>query len=102
MDLTSQIQDELLLQDLSLAYCELTSMLFMTTHTSPKMTRGATGQNKKERNLSIEMKRVGDYVIQALQGTVAYLLYFLPFLSRPCMLTLFVFFFYNRSRRLNP
>lgn len=64
-------------------------MLFMTTHASPKMTRGAAGHNKKERNLNIEMERVGDYVIQALQGTVASPFYiFLLGLDRS-LLTLF-------------
>ncbi|KAF8323059.1 hypothetical protein DL93DRAFT_618999 [Clavulina sp. PMI_390] len=53
-----------LLQDLSLAYCELTSLLLLAA------PPGSKRASKKDRNIEREMERVGDYVIEGLNGRV--------------------------------
>lgn len=57
-----------MLHGLSLAYCELITLLALATQKSRTKIKRAGGI--KDFKLNDEMERVGDYVIQTLQGQV--------------------------------
>jgi hypothetical protein len=61
-------QWEQFLHELSLAYCELTALLALTTQKSRTMVKSASAS--KDFKLNDEMERVGGYVIQTLQSQV--------------------------------
>ena len=64
------IQSEQLLQDLSLAYCELTSLLVLPTSSEIADRKATLIKTNRSNVLAIQVERVAEYVTQALQGQV--------------------------------
>ena len=65
------------MQDLSLVYCELIALLSLaapegTAGTSVSGTKPKRDKEKERRlDSNVEMERVGDYVVHALEGQVS-------------------------------
>jgi pre-rRNA-processing protein IPI1 len=63
-------QSEQLLQDLSLAYCELTSLLVLPTGSEIPSGKGVSMKVHQTNVLAIQVERVAEYVTLALEGQV--------------------------------
>ncbi|KAJ7110117.1 hypothetical protein C8R44DRAFT_634671 [Mycena epipterygia] len=64
-----EIKAEQIFQALNLIYCELTSLLILTSETVPtRGKRAVQGQQGSKDGLQVQTERVSDYVIQLLKG----------------------------------
>ncbi|KAJ6604747.1 hypothetical protein DFH09DRAFT_1123715 [Mycena vulgaris] len=65
-----EIKAEQIFQALNLIYCELTSLLILTSEASTRRDkRAAQAQEASKNNLQVQTERVSDYVVELLNGS---------------------------------